>query len=131
MGHTTFVAFSSSDSFVAETITDACRSSKNGETEYVPWNRNDTSGQPIERSILEWIEDADAFVADISDPNHNVTYEVGLAIGMGKPVRLVRAANKDRRLIEEIGLLHNLGHEDYSNRGGLIRIFDKLPEMAP
>jgi hypothetical protein len=131
MGHTTFVAFSSSDSFVAETISDVCRSIKIGETEYVPWNRNDTSGQPIERAIFDWIDDADAFVADISEPNHNVTYEVGLAIGMGKPVRLIRATNKDRRSIEEIGLLHNLGHDDYSNHAQLLKIFEKLPQIAP
>jgi len=63
-------------------------------------DRNDVSGQPIDSSIFGWIEDADGFVADISEPNHNVTYEVGLAIGMKKPIRLIRAANRIENWLE-------------------------------
>jgi len=54
----------------------ACDSSKGGETEYVPWNRTMFQDSRSDSSIFGWIEDADGFVADISEPNHNVTYEV-------------------------------------------------------
>jgi hypothetical protein len=92
------------------------------EATFIPWNRNDASGQPIDRSVYSWVETADALVADISETNHNVTYEVGLALGTRKSLRLIRAANKDRKLLEEIGLLHNIGHDDFNAQQQLIDI---------
>lgn len=130
MTHRTFVAFASSDALVADTIVNACDIARRNGREIDPWNRNDTSGQPIDRSVYSWVADADAIIADISEPNHNVTYEVGLAIGLRKPLRLIRASNKDRRLLEEVGLLHNLGHDDYSTRSELSQIFDRPPAEA-
>src|SRR5262249_21250700 len=80
------------------------------------------SGQPLVGSVFAWVETADALGADISEPNHNVTYEVGLALGTQKSLRLIRAANKDRKLLEEIGLLHNIGHNDFNGQQQLIEI---------
>jgi hypothetical protein len=116
MTHTTFVAFSSADQIVSDVIGAACRLASSPEAEFIPWNRNDVSGQPIDRSVYSWVETADALVADISEPNHNVTYEVGLALGTQKSLRLIRAANKDRKLLEDIGLLHNIGHDDFNGQ---------------
>jgi hypothetical protein len=74
---------------------------------------NDVSGQPLGSTVYGWVEDADSLVADISEPNYNVTYEVGLAIGMSKPLRLIRSESKDWTKVQEIGLLHNIGHDSY------------------
>jgi hypothetical protein len=131
MSHKTFVAFASIDPFLAGTIVEACESSGTRELEYEPWQRNDVSGQEIGKSVFGWIEEADSFVADISEPNDNVTYEIGLAIGMAKPLRLIRAANRDRKALQEIGLLHNIGHNDYSDKSSLIEILTKRPPVAP
>jgi hypothetical protein len=131
MLHRAFVAYSSVDSLVADAIVGACADACTLEREFQPWNSNDTSGRPIDRSVLESIERADSLVADVSDPNHNVTYEIGLAIGMSKPVRLIRAASKNRHVLEEIGLLHNLGHDDYSNRARLALILTALKPTPP
>jgi hypothetical protein len=122
MTHTTFVAFSSADQFVSDVIGSACTAASSPEAHFIPWNCNDASGQPIERSVFSWVETADALVADISEPNHNVTYEVGLALGTQKSLRLIRAANKDRKLLEEIGLLHNIGHNDFNGQQQLVDI---------
>ncbi len=122
MTHTTFVAFSSADQFVSDVIGAACKGASSPEATFIPWNRNDASGQPIDRSVYSWVETADALVADISEPNHNVTYEVGLALGTQKALRLIRAANKDRKLLEEIGLLHNIGHDDFNGQQQLVEI---------
>ncbi|MCX7376622.1 MAG: hypothetical protein NTY94_07765 [Alphaproteobacteria bacterium] len=119
MPHTTFIAFSSSDPLLADTITSACDGARSAEFSFVPWNRNDTSGKPIGQSVQSWVGSANALIADISEPNHNVTFEIGLALGLGNPVRLIKAASKDRKHIEEIGLLHNLGHDSYSGRSEL------------
>ena len=122
MPHTTFVAFSSADQFVSDVIGAACKAASSPEATFISWNRNDVSGQPIDRSVYSWVETADALVADISEPNHNVTYEVGLALGTRKSLRLIRAANKDRKLLEEIGLLHNIGHDDFAGQQQLVDI---------
>jgi hypothetical protein len=45
-----------------------------------------------------------------------------LALGNDKPLRLIRAASKDRNLLEEIGLLHSIGHDDYRSRAELTDI---------
>jgi hypothetical protein len=131
MVHHTFVAFSSADPIVADTIVAACEAARSHSLEFTPWNRNDVSGQPIDRSVYGWVDSADALVADISEPNHNVTYEVGLALGAQKPLRLIRAANKDRKLLEEIGLLHNTGHDDYSGRNQLSAILRRPHTVLP
>src|SRR5712671_3571259 len=130
MTHTTFVAFASADKFVSDVIGAACKSASSSETKFIPWNRNDASGQPIDRSVYSWVETADALVADISEPNHNVTYEVGLALGTQKSLRLIRAANKDRKIIEEIGLLHNIGYNDFNSRDQLAAIL-RRPYTTP
>jgi hypothetical protein len=69
MTHTTFVAFASADQFVSNVIDEACKIASSPEAEFIPWNRNDVSGQPIDRSVYGWVETADALVADISEPN--------------------------------------------------------------
>ena len=131
MTHTTFVAFSSADKIVSDLIGAACRAASSPDADFIPWNRNDTSGQPIDRSVYSWVETADALVADISEPNHNVTYEVGLALGMQKSLRLIRAANKDRKLIEEIGLLHNIGHDDFTRHDHLVGLLRRPYTTQP
>ena len=103
----------------------ACENAGLANREFTPWNRNDTSGLPIDQSVSGWVEDADALVADISEPNHNVTFEVGLALGAEKQIRLIRAASKDRTLLEEIGLLHNIGHDDYRTQADLVAILQR------
>jgi len=125
MQHKTFVAFSSADPIVSDMITGACEAARTTEHEFSPWNRNDASGQPIDKSVHGWVGTANALLADVSEPNHNVVFEIALALGLGNPVRLIRAANKDRKQLEEIGLLHNIGHDDYRSRADLVEIMQR------
>jgi hypothetical protein len=127
MAHRSFVAFASRDSVLADAIARACEDASRNSVELVSWNMNDASGQPLGSTVYSWVEDADSIVADISEPNHNVTYEVGLAIGMAKPLRLIRAESKDWSKVQEIGLLHNIGHDPYSNQATLKSILERGP----
>ena len=132
MTHRVFVAFASNDPLLAETIRDACNNADVAGVEFTPWNTNDVSGQPIGSAVFNWVDDADALVADISQPNHNVTYEIGVAVGMGKPLRLIRSTGKDWSAVQEIGLLHNVGHDPYSTQRDLKEILEKgAPPTAP
>ncbi len=38
---------------------------------------------------IEWIRSCDVLVADVSVPSHGVGYEIGFALGIGKPVLAV------------------------------------------
>ena len=120
----TLIAFSSNDPIVVDTIVTACDRARRTDTSLEPWNRFDPSGNPIDQSVFSWVETADRFVGDISEPNHNVTYEIGLAFGMRKPVRLIRATSKDLKQLVSVGLLHNLGHDEYESRDTLARILE-------
>lgn len=120
MAQRTFVAFASADPIICDTIANACEKASTEDHVFSPWSLNDVSGQPIGDSVDGWVGSANALVADISEPNHNVTYEIGLALGLANPVRLIRAASKDRKRIEEIGLLHNIGHDDYRSTAELV-----------
>ena len=77
----TFVAFSSADDLVADTIVGACSEARTTDRTLQPWNRNDPSGQPIDQSVFNWVEGADSFVADVSEPNNNVTSVPTLELG--------------------------------------------------
>ena len=35
---------------------------------------------------VEWIRESDALIAEVSAPSHGVGYEIGYALGLGKPV---------------------------------------------
>ena len=126
MSPRTFVAFSSADPILSDTIVGACEQAQRHDSTLEPWNRNDPSGNPIHQSVYTWVESASSFVADVSEPNDNVTYEIGLAIGMRKPVRLIRASNKELKILTSVGLLHNIAHDQYDSRETLARILEKM-----
>jgi hypothetical protein len=65
VAHRSFVAFASSDPLLAETIHDACKAVRSNGAEFVSWNMNDVSCQPIGSTLFGWVEAADSLVADI------------------------------------------------------------------
>jgi nucleoside 2-deoxyribosyltransferase len=40
----------------------------------------------VYRRDIAWIDDCDAFIAEVSTPSHGVGYEIAYALGLGKPV---------------------------------------------
>ena len=49
---------------------------------------------------VAWIRSADVLVAEISTPSHGVGYEIGLALGLGKPV--LACHRRDRKISKMI-----------------------------
>ncbi len=43
---------------------------------------------------IDWIKEADALVAEVSTPSHGVGYEIGYALGLGKPVLCLHHASR-------------------------------------
>jgi hypothetical protein len=117
-----FLAYASGNDFHETVIKESAAAASSQTRKVIPWSEKDTSGQDIQKSVETWIDDADAFVGDISVVNMNVTYEIGYAVGLGKPVRLIRSDHCDYSKVKEIGLLSSLGHDVYDFQPKLTRI---------
>ena len=120
-----FVAYASGNNFHGELIRSSSEAASTNQRRIIPWTAKDTSGFPISDSVESWIQRADAFVGDVSVVNDNVTYEIGYAIGAGKPVRLIRSENFSFQDVKTVGLLDTLGHDPYSYGASLQRILSK------
>lgn len=120
-----FVAYASGNKYHHSIIENACQAASTPQRTVSPWSRLDTSGHAIAKSVEAWIEEADAFVADISVANANVTYELGYAIGLSKPIRLIRSTHLDWSAVKAIGLLDTLGHDGYDLASPLAAILKK------
>lgn len=120
-----FLAYASGNNFHDTVLRESATQASTMWRKITPWSDKDTSGQSIARSVESWIEDADAFVADISVVNYNVTYEIGYAIGQGKSVRLIRSTHADYTKVRQVGLLDTLGHDTYDFQPKLKVILQK------
>ena len=49
----------------------------------------------VYRRDVDWIRAADVLVAETSTPSHGVGYEIGFALGLGKPVLVCHQAEKN------------------------------------
>ncbi|WP_395650769.1 P-loop ATPase, Sll1717 family [Brevundimonas sp.] len=120
-----FVAYASGNDFHGSMIRKACEGASTPSRKLLPWSDRDTSGFPIAQSVEDWIERADSFIGDVSTVNDNVTFEVGLAIGLGKPCRFIRSTHVDFTPTKNIGLLDTLGHDEYGYESQLERTLKK------
>ena len=125
-----FVAYASGNEFQSKLIEDACRAASTATRSVTAWSQQDTSGAPIAQSVEGWIEKADAFIADISTVNENVTYELGYAIGLRKPTRLIRSTHVPFKPVKEVGLLDTLGHDSYDFKHSLQKAISKKDEST-
>ena len=113
-----FVAYPS-DVSVAETVMDAVRRANALPlpVRYEPWSFNDVSGSPLVSPILEKIDDSPFVVAEITNLNLNVVYEIGFAIGRCKRAFLVRhrGTDGDKDIAKAVGIFDTLGYHEYDD----------------
>lgn len=128
--HEVFVAYAAGNSYHGEIIRAASNAASTPQRKIIPWSARDTSGAPIANSVEHWIERADAFIGDVSDVNDNVTYEIGFAIGLGKPVRLMRSEHVDFQKVKTVALLDTLGHDPYGLESTLVKVLKKTDQTS-
>lgn len=118
---TTFVIYPA-DPAVGNTIETALKNLHTNN--FQSWKEIDVAGHFIGTEVLNRIASASRVVADISILNFNVTYEIGYAIGRGKPIILLRnkAIAPSSPSLQELGVFDTLGYEDYQNSDALISI---------
>ncbi|MBT9570012.1 MAG: hypothetical protein IV106_02665, partial [Pseudomonas umsongensis] len=87
-----FFAYASTPAEIGQTIESAVATSSRTNTKTVvsTWRALDIVGHFISDEVLASIDAADFLVADISELNFNVTYEIGYALGKSKSVLLVK-----------------------------------------
>lgn len=125
-----FVAYASGNSYHGDLIRKVAAEASTNVRKILPWADRNGSGQPIAGSVEAWIQRADAFVGDLSIVNDNVTYEIGFAIGLAKPTRLIRSQHFDFKPVKAVGLLDTLGHDSYNYEHILFKVLSKKDDSS-
>ena len=130
-----FIAYPSSPSIVADTIETAVSRirSDSGTTNAKTWRETDVAGHFIGTEVLASIANSSWLAADVSTLNFNVTYEVGYAIGLGKPLLLTRNSSLARTgpSLSQLGVFDTLGYKSYENSETLTTIIRDAPNSRP
>lgn len=118
-----FFAYPSKPSLIGDTVEHALYNlkEKSGVTSVQSWRETDVAGRFIAEQVMNKIDAAHAFVADVTELNFNVTYELGFALARGKRTVLVRhkglAASPP--LVTDVGIFDTLGYSEYQNADDL------------
>lgn len=114
-----FFAYASQPSDIGQVIERAVGIVSNtcSEVKVKTWAALDIVGHFISNEVLAGIDEADFLLADITELNFNVTYEIGYAIGKGKRILLVRnrALATQGVTIAKVGIFDTLGYREYQN----------------
>ena len=83
---TAFFAYPEANPLVRDAIRGATGIELGSGLKIKPWEEMNILGFKLDSLVRDSIQDADFLAADITIPNHNVFYEVGYALSLGKPV---------------------------------------------
>ena len=130
-----FIAYPSAPNIVSDTIETAVSSLRDssGTSHAKTWRETDVAGHFIGTEVLTTIANSSWFAADVSTLNLNVTYEVGYAIGVGKPLLLIRNASLASQglSLNQLGVFDTLGYKRYQNSRDLTTVLREAPNAQP
>jgi hypothetical protein len=98
-----------------------------GSSRWLTWEDLSVGGKIIFCEICKAIRGSRLIVANITDMNFNVLFELGYAIGLRKPVLPVRDSTYEtsKKQFDEIGIFDTLGYEQFTNSINLGEIIKK------
>ena len=130
-----FVAYPAASQLVCDTVKGAVKISHRlqNNIEYEVWEENDIAGHPITQPTLSKIDQGACLVADITNLNFNVTYEIGYAIGRSKRVFLIRHDDVESNvdLFRNVGIFDTLGFIPYKSRQNLGEYLSDITNFSP
>jgi hypothetical protein len=87
-------------------------------------------GAALAEEVRLEIRRADVLICEITRPNLNVYYEIGYAVGLGKPIAPVinRAFGNAIKDVLSDGFFDGVGFKSYENSGQLSKIMVELPD---
>jgi len=93
------------------------------------WPEMDIFGAALADEVRNEIRVADVLICDITRPNLNVYYEIGFAIGLGKPVAPVINVSFANVIqdVQKDGFFDGVGFKTYENSEQLSKIMLELP----
>jgi Cdc6-like AAA superfamily ATPase len=99
----------------------------------VTWEQMDSPGRFLVDGILEKIDNADLFIADITDLNFNVVFEVGYALGRCKRpfITLNHSLSPPLKLLSQLGIYDTLGYYSYANSTDLVNAISAISDITP
>jgi hypothetical protein len=131
----TFFAYPSSPLQIGEAVERAVRNlrEKSGIEAVRSWRQLDIPGHFIADQVLNKIDGADVFAADVTQLNFNVTYEVGYALAKGKRVVLTRhkGIQPVQPVIADVGIFDTLGYLQYQNGDELETALRNITDSTP
>lgn len=132
---TTFFAYPSAPAQVGEAVEQGIQNlkEKSGIESVRSWRELDIAGRFIADQVLNKIDNARVFAADVTQLNFNVTYEVGYALGKGKRVLLTRHEGLQSRspFIKDVGIFDTLGWLSYQNSDELETVLRNITDLTP
>ncbi len=129
-------AYSSAPTSIGQSIELAVqrlRDRKVGAMQIDTWKEVDVPGRFISDGVLDRINSADVLIADITRLNFNVTFEIGYALGKGKPVILTvnTAQTPQTKESTRLGMFDTLVHHRYQNSEDLANCLAQLEGVQP
>lgn len=121
-----FYAYSSRPSFTKDVIEDAVKEINDGETcQIKTWKDMTVNGKFIINEIISDINSADFFCADLTGMNDNVLFEIGYAIGIGKPIwlSLDTTHTESMRRFKELNFFTDIGYCHQTNSNNIVSGF--------
>lgn len=130
-----FCAYTDHEMLVGSTIESGVAdfNQRAGDSQVTTWKELDIAGRFIANEVLASIATSDFLVADISKLNFNVTFEVGYAIGRGKPVVLIRMGAMGpigAGGVDEVGIFDTIGYQTYNNRHDIRGLLEAPPAVS-
>jgi hypothetical protein len=130
-----FVAYPSDPPAVGQAIEAAVSVLRqtSAEVPFRTWLHADVAGQFIATQVLDQIEGHDSLIADVTELNFNVTYEVGFAIAKRKPLLLTRYSPLISQFpqFSELGIFDTLGYKSYQNSAEFAALLLTTSDIGP
>ena len=115
-----------------ETAVEKLRTSRQDEN-WLTWRDFHTTGQIVFCAICKSCRFADVVVADVTTLNFNLMFEIGFALALGLPVIPIRVTSfeRDRKSLDQLGLLDMIGYVDFQNADGLVEALNNRLPVQP
>lgn len=130
-----FFAYTNSNPLTGEAMRHCSNSLVKDGVKSRTWEQLSSAGNVIIAEIKNEIDSCDVLVAEVSDLNRNVLFEVGFAMARGKKILLCLDETREQssRRWRDFGLFSSVGHITYSADSDKLasKIRDSAYEAAP
>jgi hypothetical protein len=127
-----FVAYPDGQPVISKAVDGAVERARSSPIAMKAWKTMQVIGFKVDDQVRSNVAAAAFLAADITYPNTNVFYEMGYAIGIGKPViPTVNVAIEGAvQRVLQLGLFDTIGWAEYANATELFEAIQAAPESA-